>query len=102
MYCGSPRTPKRAQAMKRCMTVLDGYLDFAQDEKGKPLTYQRVVLVMKSAADDRKAAMDTDPVCTAETGSAPPMHSSLNPDKRPTAAPCTRARLGWLEELAVR
>ena len=81
--------------MKCELNVLEGYLAFGQSENGEAPTYERVVYDLKAAAEAKKAAMDTDHERTADTWSAPPIHSSWDIDNRPTTVPC-RLVTTWL------
>ena len=74
--------------MKQELNVLEGYLAFGQGVNGESPTYERVVYDLKTAAEAKKAAMDTDHERTADTWSAPPIHSSWDIDNRPTTVPC--------------
>ena len=83
-----PWTSKCGQAVTASIALLEADQAFGQGDDGKALTYDRVVHELKTAADAKEAAMDTDHERTADTWSAPPIHSSWDIDNRPTTVPC--------------
>ena len=74
MYVAVNCTHQRAQALNFIQQLLENYQTFGSAEDGTPLTYDRICLEMKKAAEATTAARDTENKSIMDIWSAPPTH----------------------------
>ena len=65
---------QRAQALNASKQLLEYYQTFGTTENGTTLTFDRITLDLKSAAEASQAAMDTENKSIMDIWSAPPTH----------------------------